>query len=48
MAEAGLRPAAARSGLSGRVLPDGHFGARKAAENKDFFGPLWHMEDIAP
>ncbi len=42
-----FRPATARSGLSGRVLPDGHFDARKAAEILGFFGPLWHMEDIA-
>jgi len=25
-----------------------HFGARKPAENQGFFGPLWHMEGIAP
>ncbi len=47
MTAAVLRPATARSDLSGRVVPDGHFGARKAAEIQGFFGPLWHMEDIA-
>ncbi len=43
-----LSPAQGRSGVSGRVLPDGHPDPRKAAENRDFFGPLWHMQDIAP
>ncbi len=33
--------------LSGPCVPDGHFGARSAAENKGFLGSLWHMEDIA-
>ncbi len=44
----GFKPATARFGLQGRVVPDGHFGARKAAENLGFFGPFWHMEDMAP
>ena len=43
-----LSPAQGRSGVSGRVLPDGHPDPRKAAETWDFFGPLWHMQDIAP
>ncbi len=47
IAKAILRPATARSGLQARVVPDGHFDARKPAENQGFFGPLWHMEDIA-
>ncbi len=47
MTGAVLRTATARSGLSGGVVPESHFDARKAAENLGFFGPLWHMEDIA-
>ncbi len=44
----GRRPADGRKPFPGTTLPAGHFGARKAAETRDFLGPLWHMQDIAP
>ncbi len=37
-----------RNPFSGTTLPESHFGVRRAAETLGFFGPLWHMEDIAP
>ena len=34
------RPADGRTPFSGTTLPDGHFGARRAAETLGFFGSL--------